>query len=349
MKRALCFLLSLPLCFALCAGVSADTEEPLFNGTRIACVGDSLTQGTCCSDESTMSYPAQLQGLADGKRYEVKNFGASGFAAMKNYNKGWSYWEHKNFQKSHDYQPSTVLLMLGTNDIIHSAFDTDYETDLTALIDSYKTLDSKPTVYVVTAPVAHDSRGSNLQSKLIPAQKKVAESTGCTLIDLNSETASWDKTTYYAPDGLHFNDAGYLKLAEFFYKELFKEDLYTLTVRAGEGIEVSVAGQAGPVIRTGNGQKTVQVKKGVTDFSFDITVKGNTMLDLGDATLDPGTSFIPTVTYQEEETTSQTPSTPSEGEDEDSVLWILLVVGGDLLLVAAIFVVVLARKKEKKA
>lgn len=330
------------------ADTSADTADRI----TVACVGDSLTQGTCCSDEAIYSYPAVLRDLLDGNTYEVGNYGASGFAAMKKYNSGWSYWGHANFSKSHDCQPDVVILMLGTNDIIHERFDTDYRTDMKALIESYKTLDSQPTVYLVTAPVAYDSRSDNLQNKLLPAQKQIAQETGCPLIDLNTETAAWDRNTLYAPDGLHFNDAGYRKIAEYFYQTIFEGELRTLTVRARDGITVSLAGQTGSEIVTGDGKKTLRVSNGTTSLTFDIEVKGDTVLDLGDATLEPGTSFSPSVTYVQKETSSQeTSSVPDRDGDEDGdgkgKLWIVLLIVGDLLAVAVVVAVVIALKKKK--
>lgn len=351
MKKLLTFFLTFALCVCALPIVSAEGTEGSSGVEKVACVGDSLTQGTCCSDEATCAYPAELQGLLDGDRYQVQNFGASGFAAMKNYDRGWSYWDHANFNKSHDFQPDIVILMLGTNDIIHAKFDTDYETDMTALIDSYKTLESQPTIYLVTAPVSHDSRGDNLQNKLIPAQKRIAENTGCTLIDLNTETASWDKNTLYAPDGLHFNDAGYRKIAEFFYEKIFSGEMHTLSVTAKEGISVTLAGQKGPTILTGDGKKTIRVSNGTTEISFDITVKGDTLLDLGDTTLEPGSSFSPSVTYVEKDSvSSETNSTPSgEGDNEEkSSLWIALLILGDILAVVVVVVVILFMKKKKE-
>ena len=51
---------------------ASDTEEPV----RIACVGDSITYGYACSNQSTQSYPAQLQKLL-GNSCLVSNFGVN--------------------------------------------------------------------------------------------------------------------------------------------------------------------------------------------------------------------------------------------------------------------------------
>lgn len=205
--------------------------------------------------------------------------------------------------------------------------------------------------------MAYDSRSDNLQNKLIPAQKQIAQETGCPLIDLNTETAGWDRNTFYAPDGLHFSDAGYRKIAEYFYQTIFEGELRTLTVRARDGITVSLAGQTGSEIVTGDGKKTLRVSNGTTSLTFDIEVKGDTILDMGDATLEPGTSFSPSVTYVQKEDTSSNADTSAptqedkDGKEEEDKLWILLLIAGDLLAVAAVVAVVavLKRKRGKQA
>ena len=344
MKKTLaCLLAAMTAFFAV--PVSAEEEPRLL---RVACVGDSLTQGTCCSDEATCSYPAELQALLDQSRYEVKNFGASGFAAMKKYNKGWSYWDHANFKKSHDYLPDIVILMLGTNDIIHNRFDTDYEADMKELIGTYQSLDSHPTVYVVTAPVAHDSRGDNLQNKVLPAQKKIAEETGCTLIDLNTETLSWAKNELYAPDGLHFNDKGYLKMAGFFCETIFKEPLRTLTVKGDGNYTVSLAGQQGNPSQgdltfvTGNGKKTLALQSADGSATFPLEVKGDTTLTLAGELM---TGLTPNITYAEDEAVS---SAEEPTETKPSKLPILLSAAVFAVLIAAAAVILFIITKRRK-
>lgn len=56
---------------------------------KIACAGDSITEGAGLSNPSTQSYPARLQKLL-GTNYNVRNFGGSGRTLLK---KGdFPYW-----------------------------------------------------------------------------------------------------------------------------------------------------------------------------------------------------------------------------------------------------------------
>ena len=86
--------------------------------TKIAAVGDSITQGSCSSDKSTHSYPVQLANMLthrDGTSdYEVVNFGVSGRTALR---KGdYPYWAEQKYKEALDFQPDIVIIMFGTND-----------------------------------------------------------------------------------------------------------------------------------------------------------------------------------------------------------------------------------------
>ena len=82
---------------------------------KIACIGDSLTDGFLSSggNKSATAYPAQLQQLL-GDQYEVGNFGKTSYTLMKGTDK--SYWNSTEFTNSKNFLPNYVIIMLGTND-----------------------------------------------------------------------------------------------------------------------------------------------------------------------------------------------------------------------------------------
>ena len=91
-------LLSLPILHA---------ADPI----RVACVGDSITQGAGAG--AGMSYPSQLQTLL-GEQYKVGNFGVSGRTLMQ---KGdHPYRKEGKYQQALEMLPQMVVIMLGTND-----------------------------------------------------------------------------------------------------------------------------------------------------------------------------------------------------------------------------------------
>ena len=80
---------------------------------RIACVGDSITEGSGLGNPAVESYPARLQRLL-GTHYLVRNFGVSGRTLLK---KGdYPYWKESAYRLSRDFAPDIVLIKLGSND-----------------------------------------------------------------------------------------------------------------------------------------------------------------------------------------------------------------------------------------
>lgn len=285
MKKAIALLLSVVLaaaCFALPA--FADTPERI----RVACVGDSITDGDMSTDRTVTSYPPHLQTFL-GDEYLVQNFGASGHAALKDVGYVQSYWKNSKYNDSLEFNPHIVIIMLGTNDVIDPKYtDEIYKADMKALIDSYKALPTNPEIYVATAPACFTENDSNraerIQTILLPVQKQIAEENGCKLVDINAKTQ--DMKDFFA-DGLHPNDAGYLKLAQFMYEGVFDKTLATVTVKTEAGNEVchgaqqAIANENGVAeLIAGDGARTFTVtKKGNTSVKMKVEIKGNTEID----------------------------------------------------------------------
>jgi len=61
---------------------------------KIACVGDSITEGSGLTSPATQSYPARLQRLL-GTNYNVRNFGVSGRTLLKQGD--FPYWKEPFF------------------------------------------------------------------------------------------------------------------------------------------------------------------------------------------------------------------------------------------------------------
>lgn len=95
-------------------GVFTDMEE---SGEKkiikVACVGDSITQGINSSDPKNMTYPAYIQEML-GYDYYVLNAGLSGYSICNI--DGYAYHKSKQFTESCELRPDVVLFALGTND-----------------------------------------------------------------------------------------------------------------------------------------------------------------------------------------------------------------------------------------
>lgn len=94
-------------------------EEPMpltVLGSRIACVGDSITYGTKATDPATRSYPAVLQRLL-GEDFTVGNFGFPGASYVQTPICYKYYPKCAPYNLSLHFEPDTVVICLGTNDI----------------------------------------------------------------------------------------------------------------------------------------------------------------------------------------------------------------------------------------
>src|SRR5215203_4881193 len=147
------------------------------NPTRVACVGDSITYGSQVEGRESNAYPAVLQGLL-GDKFKVKNFGVSGMTLLKKGDK--PYWKNPVFKAATDFKPDIVVIKLGTNDSKpqNRTNITDFAADLTALVEHFAAIDTKPRIYLcLPVPVYKTLSGINeesVSSEIIPAIKRVA-------------------------------------------------------------------------------------------------------------------------------------------------------------------------------
>ena len=194
--------------------------------TRIACVGDSITYGATIRDKSHDSYPAQL-GTMLGRKYSVKNFGASGYPLQESCDR--PYTSHKRYKKSLDFKPDVVLIMLGTNDtkpynwISTEAFQDDYRQ----LILSYQELPSRPDVILMTPasvfpenfnPAKPYKIRAGVAGEAAKAVRELAKELGLPFIDIHEVTASHPE--FFLQDGVHPNELGAKAIARTVYEAL---------------------------------------------------------------------------------------------------------------------------------
>jgi lysophospholipase L1-like esterase len=176
---------------------------------KIACVGDSITQG------AGMTYPAQLSTLL-GSGYSVGNFGVGGTDLLKNGE--FSYWTHGKLAEAQAFLPNDVVIALGTNDMGGSwAHSSEFVGDYTAMINLFRNLPSRPTVFAVLPPwVKEDNLSTHyteprMANEVIPLILQAAQQTGTCVIDVHALTKNHPE--YYS-DSIHPNDLGYGVIAK---------------------------------------------------------------------------------------------------------------------------------------
>lgn len=192
------------------ATIAAPREQAL----RVACIGNSITDGMGIDMSEVYGYPAVLQRLL-GKNYNVKNFGVSARTLM---NKGdLPYMKEQAWADAQAFLPNIVVIKLGTNDSkdynwIHGA---DYGADLQKMVDTLRALPSKPQIYVCSPiPAAHiwGISDSVIVNGEIPAIKRVVKKNKLAYIDLHTEFKPTEGLMQR--DGIHPTDKGAAQLAK---------------------------------------------------------------------------------------------------------------------------------------
>lgn len=192
------------------ATIAAPREQAL----RVACIGNSITDGMGIDMCEVYGYPAVLQRLL-GKNYNVKNFGVSARTLM---NKGdLPYMKEQAWADAQAFLPNIVVIKLGTNDSkdynwIHGA---DYGADLQKMVDTLRALPSKPQIYVCSPIPAARIWGisdSVIVNGEIPAIKRVVKKNKLAYIDLHTEFKPTEGLMQR--DGIHPTDKGAAQLAK---------------------------------------------------------------------------------------------------------------------------------------
>lgn len=214
MKHVIC-------CIFLAASVLSGRADSV---TRIACVGDSITYGAAIRDRANHCYPRVLGDLL-GKEYTVRNYGVNGATLLKNGDR--PYWKLGAFKQATDFGPNVVILKLGTNDTKPQNWGKagkEYEADLRAMVTYFKSLPTKPTIYLcLPAPVYQTRWGINektVKEGVIPVIRKVAKDEGLTVIDLYQALSG--KPALF-PDKIHPNAAGAKLMAQTIHTVLKKK------------------------------------------------------------------------------------------------------------------------------
>ena len=122
---------------------------PAPDAVKVACIGDSITDGHGIDLRDANAYPAQMQRML-GNGYNVKNFGISARTVM---NSGdLPYMNEPYWQDALAFNPDIVIIKLGTNDSKSYNWTADkkkgFEKDLTTMVKTLKALPSSPKIYL---------------------------------------------------------------------------------------------------------------------------------------------------------------------------------------------------------
>lgn len=185
------------------------------NTIRIACVGDSITEGS--------EYPNDLWMLL-GKNYTVGNFGHGGTTVSLD--TPTSYMSQPIFQEAKDFHPDIVIIMLGTNDALPSfhSYNSSFVDDYIKLINGFQALASKPQIWLVLPPpILNNGTGLStefFEQNVIPDVEQAANKTNLPTINVYSALANHPECF---PDGVHPNSEGSQLIANEVYKAIISK------------------------------------------------------------------------------------------------------------------------------
>ena len=199
-------------------------QGPKEDAVRVACIGNSITDGHGIGMAPVKGYPAVLQKKL-GEGYLVKNFGVSARTMM---NKGdLPYMNELAWRDAKAFNPNIVVIKLGTNDSkthnwVHGA--DEFRQSMQAMIDTLKALPSKPKIYLCSPiPAFKDSwtiNDSVIVNGEMPIIKKLAKKNKCQFIDLHTSYTYGDMMLN---DGIHPNAKGAAKMADIIFDAIEKK------------------------------------------------------------------------------------------------------------------------------
>ena len=200
-------------------------KSPASDAIRVACIGNSITDGHGIEMRTQLGYPARLQrGLGDS--YHVKNFGVSAQTLLKNGDR--PYMQRPEWQFAQAFNPNIVVLKLGTNDSKPQnwAHKKEFGNDLQLMIDTLKNLPSKPVIYLVTPIKAFENpyniNDTIIANEIIPIINKVAKKNKIQVIDLYGKVNTKD---LLFNDGVHPNEKGVEQMAKIIAEAIREEGM----------------------------------------------------------------------------------------------------------------------------
>lgn len=197
---------------------------------KVACVGDSITQGIN-SSSNELTYPAYLQKLL-GWDYCVLNAGLSGYSVCNN--DPYAYGKCPQYRSALDFVPDVVIFALGTNDSNPGQDWKDWSdpgrkdlflNSARELLDSFYAVNKDAQIFICLPTPLFDGRGywdapnwnKNLDAYSLPLIKQIAEEYELPQVDLYT----WGKENDGVfTDGLHPKDETYGDYAEAVYERI---------------------------------------------------------------------------------------------------------------------------------
>ena len=189
-------------------------KAPQPDDIRVACIGNSITDGSGIDMCDTEGYPALLQRKL-GTGYNVRNYGVSARCVLEKSDH--PYTHELAWRDALAFCPDIVVVKLGTNDSKDAnwKYKADFAHDYQVMIDSLKALPSKPRIILAYPATACKStwtiNDQVITGEIIPAIDALAKRNKLETLDLHSVVNSME---LMQGDGIHPNAKGVEAMAE---------------------------------------------------------------------------------------------------------------------------------------
>lgn len=203
---------------------------------KVACIGDSITEGYNATSLQYFAWAAVLGRLA-WQEYVVYNYGIGGATMRTDFTDSYQTYPNRTeiwqrcLAKSKNNGFDIVLIMLGTNDsnrdtrtgdgIWTAADDTRYKNDFRSIVDQVKAGSPNAEFVLMNCPATYGSKTSYGSAHVVELQTQIStamknEGYNMHLFDMNAYTKKYLGSSLF-PDGLHPANEGHDKMAQGVY------------------------------------------------------------------------------------------------------------------------------------
>lgn len=194
----------------------SNLKAPAPNALKVACIGNSITDGAGIDMAEVNGYPAVLKKHL-GSSYYVKNFGLSGRTALNHGNR--PYQAEPAWKNCLEWAPDVAVIKLGTNDTKpenRGFIATELEKDVQQMIDALRAANPKVRIILASPIPAYENNwnmpDSIITDQIMPIYQNICKKNKIEFLDLHAPLSNHKEMVQ--ADGIHPNEKGAAEMAK---------------------------------------------------------------------------------------------------------------------------------------